>query len=355
MNNYQNIQVRNTMKTQLTILTALVAFGVGTATAGDVTGLTTFSSGTTARASEVNGNFNAVKTAVDDNHAQIIALQALVLDLTTRLEMLENSTVQKLDGVLDLNGTTAVFSGVNLQVVDGSGTTLSTGGLGNLIVGYDAPSDDLMTPDSVKTGSHNVVIGNFHSYTSYGGLVAGYENTVSGPYSSVTGGRANTASGDRSSVSGGAANTASDTWSSVSGGAGNLADGIAASASGGANNKATGNYSSVSGGGDIDAVPFGNTASGVLSSVSGGNLNQATALSASVSGGFNNEAGGLAGTGNDASVSGGVGNKASAPRSSVSGGNLNEAFGTASSVGGGISCTNAVAGRFEANCSPPPP
>lgn len=41
--------------------------------AGDVSGLTTFSAGTPARAAEVNGNFSAVKTAVDDNHARITA------------------------------------------------------------------------------------------------------------------------------------------------------------------------------------------------------------------------------------------------------------------------------------------
>lgn len=41
--------------------------------AGDVTGLTTFSAGTPARAAEVNSNFTAVKTAVDDNHARITA------------------------------------------------------------------------------------------------------------------------------------------------------------------------------------------------------------------------------------------------------------------------------------------
>ncbi|MBC2714107.1 MAG: hypothetical protein HGJ92_02245 [Desulfobacteraceae bacterium] len=39
--------------------------------AGEVTGLTTFSSGTPAVASEVNDNFTAVKTAVDDNDAAI--------------------------------------------------------------------------------------------------------------------------------------------------------------------------------------------------------------------------------------------------------------------------------------------
>jgi len=45
--------------------------------AGSVTLPFTFSAGTTARASEVNANFAAVKTAVDDNHARITALETI--------------------------------------------------------------------------------------------------------------------------------------------------------------------------------------------------------------------------------------------------------------------------------------
>jgi hypothetical protein len=65
------IKVRTTMKMQLTILFAIVVFSVGGATASEVTGLTSFTSGTPAKASEVNDNFSAVKTAVDDNAADI--------------------------------------------------------------------------------------------------------------------------------------------------------------------------------------------------------------------------------------------------------------------------------------------
>ncbi len=44
--------------------------------AGQVTGLTTFTSGTTISSSEMNANFNAVKTAVDDNDSRITALES---------------------------------------------------------------------------------------------------------------------------------------------------------------------------------------------------------------------------------------------------------------------------------------
>lgn len=60
-----------------TVLASLISclLGLQSATAGEVTGLVNFTAGTPARAAEVNGNFNAVKTAVDDNHARIGALQ----------------------------------------------------------------------------------------------------------------------------------------------------------------------------------------------------------------------------------------------------------------------------------------
>jgi hypothetical protein len=65
---------------------ALVLSG---ANAGEVTGLTTFTTGTPAKAAEVNGNFNAVKTAVDDNHARINALQTGIAAIDTRVTALE--------------------------------------------------------------------------------------------------------------------------------------------------------------------------------------------------------------------------------------------------------------------------
>jgi hypothetical protein len=112
------------------------------------------------------------------------------------------------------------LTGANLHIQSGSGKTDGElNGLGNLIIGYNenySPTEDM--PVLARTGSHNLVIGPYHSYLSYGGLVAGYRNTVSGKYSSVSGGNQATASGDYSSISGGIRGTASGPVSSVSGG-----------------------------------------------------------------------------------------------------------------------------------------
>lgn len=56
------------------ILSILGVFAASPGQAGDVTGLTVFQSGDAALASEVNANFSAVKTAVDDNYSRIQAI-----------------------------------------------------------------------------------------------------------------------------------------------------------------------------------------------------------------------------------------------------------------------------------------
>jgi hypothetical protein len=185
-----------------------------------------------------------------------------------------------------------VITGANLRIVNGLGSTNTTNGLGNLIVGYNEPRQfDL--PD-IRTGSHNVVVGREHNFSRFGGLVVGLHSEISGDYASVSGGTFNTASGSGSSVSGGLGTTASGDFASVSGGTAIRASGDYASVSGGINNVATGLGSSVSGG-------INNVASGSESSVSGGNGNTATGPASSVSGGDQNRA-----SGSESSVSGGA-------------------------------------------------
>jgi hypothetical protein len=215
---------------------------------------------------------------------------------------------------------TVQVSGANVQIVNGEGKTATTNGAGNLVIGYD--ENPLSRP---QTGSHDVIFGEEQEFTSYGGMVGGLFNAITGPYDSVTGGEANTASGGRASVSGGAFNTANGTLSSVSGGYKNSASAAAlySSVSGGHENKAEGQYASVSGGGL-------NTASGPSASVSGGLNNTASGDSASVTGGQGNTA-----DLTRASVSGGSSNTAGGEYSSVSGGEKNSAFTAAAWLGGG--------------------
>lgn len=61
----------------LVVVSLLATF----AWASDVTLPHTFTAGTTARAAEVNGNFSAVKVAVDNNYSLISSLQAVVAEI----------------------------------------------------------------------------------------------------------------------------------------------------------------------------------------------------------------------------------------------------------------------------------
>ena len=189
--------------------------------------------------------------------------------------------VNPINGV---SGPHIIFSGANVHVRSGSGSTDDSNtltGLGNLIVGYDEQQTEAVS----RTGSHNLIVGGQHSFTRHGGLAAGAANTLDG-VSAFAAGVRNIASGLGASVAGGTNNAASGDFSSVTGGAGNFAGGDSSSISGGQ----------------------GNMTTAVASSVSGGRGNFANGLNASVTGGDGNSAGGEAST-----VSGGQGNNATSP------------------------------------------
>jgi hypothetical protein len=200
-----------------------------------------------------NGQFKEnselrVRTACD-------ADKEVKLDL---FDVLAAMSLEDTDG--DKTSETIRFTGVNVQVVDGSGDTVGeTNGRGNLIVGYNEDRDGTRA----RTGSHNVVIGVEHSYTSRGGLVAGEGNTISGLGASVTGGNSNIASGALSSVHGGHDNQASGADSCVAGGVVNHAQGSGSSVTGGYRNVTIAIGSSVAGGAE-------NSADGPFAAVSGG-------------------------------------------------------------------------------------
>ena len=304
------------------------ALASDSADADPVTTPNMFTSGSPAVAAEVNANFLAFEAAVNDNDARIQSLQAeneefakTNDDLLLRVQELEAFIVE-LRAVMSLQddnqgNPAVVFSGVNVQINNGQGATESINGLGNLIVGYDEPTQitDAVCSDGQfeseadclannetfsaihKSGSHNVIVGQEHNYSRSGALIAGFQNTVNADNSSVTGGLGNRASGNRSSVSGGFFNAASGPESSISGGAQGNASGDRSSVSGGSFNTASGSSSSVSGG-------LSNQASGSTSTVSGGRLNAAI--------------------GSESSISGGSRNRSNADQSSVSGGRRRE-------------------------------
>lgn len=202
----------------------------------------TFTEGTVISASEMNSNFTELYTMVNDLKSTFAGVSR--------------------------DGDNIVFTGVNVQIVNGtySGTK---NGLGNLIIGYNTLRNDNPALGSEKyyhddrSGSHNLVIGSLLNYSSTGGIVTGFMNTISGESSSIIGGswniasetlstiiggHMNTAMGESSTITGGAYNTVSGKYSSITGGSSNFVNAYAATVSGGNNNDATYDFSTVSGG-----------------------------------------------------------------------------------------------------------
>jgi hypothetical protein len=265
--------------------------------------------------------------------SEVTTLKGSVSTLQSQVSMLQSqvSTLQALltgvtRGVVNGDETLTV-SGENIQLVNGTGSETTPNGLGNLIIGYNDNPDNY-----AQSGSHNLIVGDDNSWSSYGGLLAGQNNAIGAPFASVTGGSTNSALGTEASVSGGFGNTASSTAASVSGGDISKAEtSFGAWVGGGFQNTASGNDAAVSGG-------TGNLASGQYGSVSGGDANQAETNQAGwVGGGYGNTASGF-----EAAVSGGWENTAGAYYSSVSGGGSNSAGGNQSSVSGGDGNTTKV-------------
>ena len=174
---------------------------------------------------------------------------------------------------------TVIFDGCNVEIRNGSGDTETVNGLGNLVVGYN--SDDSGVLD--RGGSHNIVVGDDHTYSSYVGIVNGHQNRLIGPESAIIGSELSTASGEYSAVVGGRINTASGDYSAAVAGWLNQASGDYSAVTGGAIGQATGTYSWVGAG-------AGNQASGLYSSITGGLANKSSGMFSAVLGGRNNHA-----------------------------------------------------------------
>lgn len=327
-----------------------------------VSGLTTFTAGTPAKASEVNANFAAVKTAVDSSQAQIELLVSRIEALEQQL-LAQQGSIEALDelrqyvSIRTINGkATVLVAKANLQVVNGLGSTDTVNGVGNFIVGYDERREpfgslgncsvgtdenatrlsggpvgsgdngglfeqDVTDEQSClnaggkwsvdnKDGSHYLVVGPGHFYSQYGGIVAGYWNLSNGRYATAAGGGFNASSAFGTVVVGGVSNSATG--------------GTGCRAGGGATDPGQPASCWPAGTGN----PYLHAA---FSTVLGGNANKAAGpqhSASTVSGGFSNLAFG--------SVSGGSGNKALGGNSSIVGGANNTASGANSSILGGV-------------------
>ncbi len=143
-----------------------------------------------------------------------VKIDSYVGTLENRITELE-STINELKTTfkgVQRKGGSLVFNNMNVQITNGKGATEAINGRGNLIVGYN----ESRGKDSRK-GSHNIVVGRKNNYTSFGGIVSGYNNSISGKYAIVGGGHNNYASGEYSAITGGGKNSAKGKYTSISG------------------------------------------------------------------------------------------------------------------------------------------
>lgn len=239
---------------------------------------------TLATQGEVSGLSGRVQS-LEGEHArldgEVSALQSKVAALEEKLSKISYEPK-------GLNGLPTIkISGANLQVVNGTGAIQNVNGLGNVIIGYDEHAADIK-----QTGSHNLVLGDRQTFTSWGGLLAGSKNSVTAPlgvsfgfandvkakWATITGGYFNVAGGNGSSISGGSESETMGELASISAGLRNHADGTWSSVAGGLDNTAGGQYATV-GGGQQNGAP------GKISSVSGGKGNHAVGEASSILGG----------------------------------------------------------------------
>jgi len=270
-------------------IAALLA-AAGLSHAGPVGPLTTFTAGTPAKAAEVNANFSAVSTAVNDNNSRITALEsgAANPNVTGNITLVPStaSAGNILKGTAPFIhnfGTSNTFIGVNAGNLTTTGVGLNTAigvsalqsnttGSANTASGFQALLSNTTGVENTASGSSALLSNTTGFDNTASGSSAlqsnttGYFNTASGvgALSSNTTGVQNTASGVNALVSNteGISNTASGAFALDSNTTGyfNTASGLGALQNNttGGNNTASG-YRALAG----NSIGNGNIAIGV--------------------------------------------------------------------------------------------
>jgi hypothetical protein len=134
-------------------------------------------------------NLQTAQSQIQTMQAQIAALQTSPAGGGGGVPGLEKYLFIETGDKNGLAGPHIVFRGVNVHVQNGQNSTVVKNGLGNLIIGYDeSPSGGVGVN---RTGSHNLVGGQFNAFSSWGGLVLGSNNALHGQFSAILGGANN--------------------------------------------------------------------------------------------------------------------------------------------------------------------
>ena len=183
--------------------------------------------------------------------SRVRQLEARLAELEDRINQLSQSDVVRLGNHLSMvdedNCTTARFTGLNIQIVNGEGRTNTSNCKGNLIIGYNEVNNETGVN---RGGSHNLVLGIRHNYSSYAGILNGVANTITadGEYCSIMNGRECFATTSHVSICNGTDHKGNASLSTIVGGFDNGGTGTHSVVVGGVNNRADGSNSVILGG-----------------------------------------------------------------------------------------------------------
>ena len=215
----------------------------------------------------------------------------------------------------------------------GGGTGNTSGGTKTFVGGGEGNSTGAYSFGAIVGGQDNAITGGGYCFigggdshiagSDYATIAGGSNNTASGQYASILGGGNNTASGGLSFIGGGTGNTSGGTKTFVGGGEGNSTGAYSFGAIvGGQDNAITGGGYCFIGGGDS------HTASSDYATIAGGTSNIASGQYSSVLGGNYGKA-----LKNYSSVIGGYGANTRNTYGAVAFAGANTTFGTGSGVG----------------------
>jgi hypothetical protein len=173
-----------------------------------VTSLKTNMAGMVNNEASLLSQLNAANIQLSALAARLSALETSGGSTSPALAALAKYVSVDPNPINGLKGPHVIFHDANVHVRSGSGTTAEAGGLtglGNLIVGYnEMPVPEMLVPPGgSRVGSHNLVVGPSHAFTSTGGAVFGKDNLISGQYATILGGDHNISEGPASSILGG--------------------------------------------------------------------------------------------------------------------------------------------------------
>lgn len=183
-----------------------------------------------------------------------------------QLDVLNTMSIMRVPNGQGGHVQTLLVKGVNVQIVNGTGVSLSTNGLGNLILGYNEYQGG---DQDNRTGSHNIISGTRNNFTKACGINIGFENELNGDMASLISTENSGVSGRISNITGGYLNTVIGQGSAITSGTLCTNWGDNSHICGGdQNNIYQGTFAGVVGGGRLRAIsgPFNWTAGSLFES-----------------------------------------------------------------------------------------